>query len=126
MIRRAQGLRRQPAANQNPEPRPLPLDQRVRALRRRVADRSRGQQERLKVFLAVDGAGGFLQPLKQALGQIMRRSQRLRTIHCAAIDDADIRQCSAVIDIDELAGCRVAALPGTNRRNRWVLHATSP
>ena len=86
-----------------PEPRPLALDDGVGALGRRIADVIGGQQQPLEIGLAEDLGAGLGQPLDQAVRQVERRRQNLGRPDLGAVDDADVGQRTAVVDVDQPA-----------------------
>ena len=82
------------------QPRALALADGVGALSGRVADQLDFLEQPLDVGLAVDHARGLFQPFEEALAQVVRRGEHLGLLDPLAVDDADIGQRSAVVDVD--------------------------
>ncbi len=99
--RGAHRIRQRALIGQQAEARTLALHDRVRALRRRIAQMVDGGDDPRQILLAVQLLRERLQPLQQALSEIVRRSERLGVVHALAVEPANIREGSAVVDADE-------------------------
>ena len=82
------------------QPGALAFADRVGALRGRVADQIHLFQQATHIRFAIDDAGGFFQPFEEAFAEVVRRRQHLGLLDPLTIDDADVGQRSAVVDVD--------------------------
>src|SRR5271165_107410 len=88
----------------------LALDQGVGALRGRITDVIRIQQQPLHVFLAVKRPARLAEAVEKAFGKIVRRRHRFGAMNLVAVDHAEIGQRAAIVDIDKQS-------PPRGRRN---------
>ena len=80
---------------------PFALHQRVRALRGGVADVVSRLEQARQALLAVQQRGGLRQAVEQAPAQVKGSGQRLGVADLLPVDDADVGERSAVVDVNQ-------------------------
>jgi len=104
-----QALDQRRIGDQQAQLRSGPLHQSVGALGGGIPDAVRGLQQRRELRFPVGQLGDLGQAVEQAPAQVIRRGQGLGVAHLVAIDEAEVGQRAAVVDVYQ--PCHACASP---------------